>query len=211
MEYHRIFENNNRILVDLQTNSKKLDSKIKEFTMVEDLSKIANGTVYGKRRIEFEQFVQASYFDMVIIEANKRLLKMTDNRFLLVRKESSERVSDKIGLELEVIDNYNGKRRDVKSLSGGEAFKAALSLALGLSDVIQSYSGGIVVDTMFIDEGFGSLDDVSRDQAIRVLNDLADKDRLIGIISHVNELKEQIDHKLVVKKNEKGSSVSWSL
>ena len=110
MEYHRIFENNNRILVDLQTNSKKLDSKIKEFTMVEDLSKIANGTVYGKRRIEFEQFVQASYFDMVIIEANKRLLKMTDNRFLLVRKESSERVSDKIGLELEVIDNYNGKR-----------------------------------------------------------------------------------------------------
>ena len=90
-------------------------------------------------------------------------------------------------------------------------FNTSLSLALGLSDVIQSYSGGIVVDTMFIDEGFGSLDDVSRDQAIRVLNDLADKDRLIGIISHVNELKEQIDHKLVVKKNEKGSSVSWSL
>lgn len=207
MEYHRIFENNNRILVDLQTNSKKLDSKIKEFTMVEDLSKIANGTVYGKRRIEFEQFVQASYFDMVIIEANKRLLKMTDNRFLLVRKESSERVSDKIGLELEVIDNYNGKRRDVKSLSGGEAFKAALSLALGLSDVIQSYSGGIVVDTMFIDEGFGSLDTESREQAINTLNQLTDNHKLIGIISHVTELKDRIDKKIIVTKSTDGSKV----
>ena len=208
MEYHRIFENNNRILVDLQTNSKKLDSKIKEFTMVEDLSKIANGTVYGKRRIEFEQFVQASYFDMVIIEANKRLLKMTDNRFLLVRKESSERVSDKIGLELEVIDNYNGKRRDVKSLSGGEAFKAALSLALGLSDVIQSYSGGIVVDTMFIDEGFGSLDTESREQAINTLNQLTDNHKLIGIISHVTELKERIDKKIIVTKSTGGSKIT---
>lgn len=208
MEYHRIFENNNRILVDLQTNSKKLDSKIKEFTMVEDLSKIANGTVYGKRRIEFEQFVQASYFDMVIIEANKRLLKMTDNRFLLVRKESSERVSDKIGLELEVIDNYNGKRRDVKSLSGGEAFKAALSLALGLSDVIQSYSGGIVVDTMFIDEGFGSLDTESREQAINTLNQLTDNHKLIGIISHVTELKERIDKKVIVTKSTDGSKIT---
>ncbi len=208
MEYHRIFENNNRILVDLQTNSKKLDSKIKEFTMVEDLSKIANGTVYGKKRIEFEQFVQASYFDMVIIEANKRLLKMTDNRFLLVRKESSERVSDKIGLELEVIDNYNGKRRDVKSLSGGEAFKAALSLALGLSDVIQSYSGGIVVDTMFIDEGFGSLDTESREQAINTLNQLTDNHKLIGIISHVTELKERIDKKVIVTKSTGGSKIT---
>lgn len=208
MEYHRIFENNNRILVDLQTNSKKLDSKIKEFIMVEDLSKIANGTVYGKRRIEFEQFVQASYFDMVIIEANKRLLKMTDNRFLLVRKESSERVSDKIGLELEVIDNYNGKRRDVKSLSGGEAFKAALSLALGLSDVIQSYSGGIVVDTMFIDEGFGSLDTESREQAINTLNQLTDNHKLIGIISHVTELKERIDKKVIVTKSTEGSKIT---
>lgn len=208
MEYHRIFENNNRILIDLQTNSKKLDSKIKEFTMVEDLSKIANGTVYGKRRIEFEQFVQASYFDMVIIEANKRLLKMTDNRFLLVRKESSERVSDKIGLELEVIDNYNGKRRDVKSLSGGEAFKAALSLALGLSDVIQSYSGGIVVDTMFIDEGFGSLDTESREQAINTLNQLTDNHKLIGIISHVTELKERIDKKIIVTKSTEGSKIT---
>ena len=208
MEYHRIFENNNRILVDLQTNSKKLDTKIKEFTMVEDLSKIANGTVYGKRRIEFEQFVQASYFDMVIIEANKRLLKMTDNRFLLVRKESSERVSDKIGLELEVIDNYNGKRRDVKSLSGGEAFKAALSLALGLSDVIQSYSGGIVVDTMFIDEGFGSLDTESREQAINTLNQLTDNHKLIGIISHVTELKERIDKKIIVTKSTGGSKIT---
>ena len=133
---------------------------------------------------------------------------MTDNRFLFVRKESSERVSDKIGLELEVIDNYNGKRRDVKSLSGGEAFKAALSLALGLSDVIQSYSGGIVVDTMFIDEGFGSLDTESREQAINTLNQLTDNHKLIGIISHVTELKERIDKKVIVTKSTEGSKIT---
>lgn len=207
MQSNRKFENNNKIYNDLLQNSKKLNLKIKEFTMVEDLSKTANGTIFGKRRIEFEQFVQASYFDMVIIEANKRLLKMTDNRFLLIRKENSERVSDKIGLELEVIDNYNGKRRDVKSLSGGEAFKAALSLALGLSDVIQSYSGGIVVDTMFIDEGFGSLDTESREQAINTLNQLTDNHKLIGIISHVTELKERIDKKIIVTKSSEGSKI----
>ena len=133
---------------------------------------------------------------------------MPDKTFFLVRKASSERVSDKIGLELEVIDNYNGKRRDVKSLSGGEAFKAALSLALGLSDVIQSYSGGIVVDTMFIDEGFGSLDTESREQAINTLNQLTDNHKLIGIISHVTELKERIDKKVIVTKSTEGSKIT---
>ena len=132
---------------------------------------------------------------------------MTDNRFVLVRKENSDKVYDKIGLELEVIDNYSGKKRDVKSLSGGEAFKATLSLSLGLSDVIQSYSGGIVVDTMFIDEGFGSLDDESRDQAINTLLQLTDTNKLIGIISHVTELKECIDKKIIVTKSQQGSSI----
>ena len=211
MEQNKIFGNNERILKELLQNSSKLKSKIKEFIMIEDLSKTASGTISGKRRIEFEQFVQASYFELVIAEANKRLLKMTDNRFVLVRKESSDKVSDKIGLELEVIDNYSGKKRDVKSLSGGESFKAALSLALGLSDVIQSYSGGIVVDTMFIDEGFGSLDDESREQAINTLNQLTDNNKLIGIISHVTELKERIDKKIIITKSQEGSNINIEL
>jgi exonuclease SbcC len=144
---------------------------------------------------------------MVILEANKRLIKMTDNRFRLIRKESSAKISEKFGLELEVIDFYNGKRRDVKSLSGGEAFKAALSLALGLSDVIQSYSGGVVIDTLFIDEGFGSLDTESREQAINTLNQLSNNNKLIGIISHVTELKERIDKKIIITKTQEGSNI----
>ena len=147
------------------------------------------------------------YFDMVIIEANKRLAKMTENRYELVRKEEPEKISDKVGLDLEVKDNYTGKKRDVKSLSGGEAFKAALSLALGLSDIIQSYSGGVVVDTLFIDEGFGSLDTESREQAINTLSLLIDNNKLIGIISHVTELKERIDKKIIVTKTNDGSKI----
>jgi exonuclease SbcC len=144
---------------------------------------------------------------MVIIEANKRLLKMTDNRFRLVRKENSLKISDRLGLDLEVIDYYNGKQRDVKSLSGGEAFKAALSLALGLSDIIQNYSGGVVIETLFIDEGFGSLDTESREQAINTLNQLSNNNKLIGIISHVTELKERIDKKIIITKSQVGSKV----
>lgn len=132
---------NKEILKSLSSNSKELLKQTELFVTLEDLYKTASGTLPGKRRIEFEQYVQAAYFDMILIEANKRLVKMTGNRFELVRKENSVKISDKIGLDLEVIDNYTGKRRDVKSLSGGESFKAALSLSLGVSDVIQSYSG----------------------------------------------------------------------
>ena len=180
---------------------------LKDFIIYDELSRTANGTLLGKKRIEFEQYVQATYFDMVILEANKRLAKMTENRYWLLRKEEPEKISDKVGLELEVMDNYNGKKRDVKSLSGGEAFKAALSLALGLSDVIQSYSGGVVIDTLFIDEGFGSLDTESREQAINTLSLLIDNNKLIGIISHVTELKERIDKKIIVTKTSDGSKI----
>ena len=207
MDKNRILENNTGISKKLNQNAKELSKKIKEFSLLEDLYKTASGTIPGKKRIEFEQYVQATYFEMVILEANKRLLKMTENRFQLVRKESSEKVSEKIGLELEVIDNYNGKQRDVKSLSGGESFKAALSLALGLSDVIQSYSGGVVIDTMFIDEGFGSLDTESREQAINTLSQLIGSNKLIGIISHVTELKERIDKKIIITKTTDGSKI----
>ena len=137
---------------------------------------------------------------------------MTSGEFILQCRDVEKPGSQgQAGLELDVYHMATDTIRDVKTLSGGESFMAALSMALGLSDIVQNTAGAIHLDTMFIDEGFGSLDDASRDQAIRVLNDLADKDRLVGIISHVNELKEQIDHKLVVKKTDKGSSVSWSV
>lgn len=201
-------DNNKRIYSLLNNNTKLLLEKIEEYLIYDELYKTASGTISGKRRIEFEQYVQAAYFDMVIIEANKRFSKMTENRYYLVRKETAEKLTDKIGLDLEVIDNYNGKRRDVKSLSGGEAFKAALSLALGLSDIIQSYSGGVVIDTLFIDEGFGSLDTESREQAINTLKTLIDSNKLIGIISHVTELKERIDKKIVIIKTQNGSEIN---
>ena len=148
---------------------------------------------------------------MILVEANKRLSKMTSNRFELVRRENAKNLIQKMGLDLEVLDNYTGKRRDVKSLSGGESFKAALSLSLGVSDVIQSYSGGVIVDTLFIDEGFGSLDTESREQAINTLSMLTDNNKLIGIISHVTELKERLDKKIIIEKNSNGSEIRFEV
>ena len=202
-----IYENNKKIKKSLEETSEKLLEQIEVFLNYQELSKLANGTAVGKRKIEFEQYVQATYFDMIINEANKRLNKMTDGRYLLLRKENPEKISEKIGLDLEVFDNYNGKKRDVRSLSGGESFKAALALSLGVSDIIQSYSGGVVVETLFIDEGFGTLDSESREQAINTLNMLTDNNKLIGIISHVTELKERIDKKIIVEKGYNGSRI----
>jgi exonuclease SbcC len=201
--------NNNKIVYDKLTsvydNIKKLEE---ELLMCEDLSNTANGNIKGKSKLEFEQYVQASYFDNVLESANKRFSYMTDSRYLLARKVEATRISDKLGLELEVIDNYTGKRREITSLSGGESFKASLALALGMSDIIQSYSGGIVVETMFIDEGFGSLDSESLETAMNAIMMLSNNNRLIGIISHVNELKDRIDKNIVVTKSSNGSSVS---
>lgn len=171
------------------------------------LSKTANGELAGKQKLAFEQYVQAAYFHQIITEANKRLHLMTDGRFELLRREEAMDFRSQTGLELNVLDNYTGKTRTVKSLSGGEAFKASLALALGLSDVIQSYAGGVEVDTMFIDEGFGALDSESLEQAIRTLGNLASKDRLVGIISHVGELKERIDRQIIIKKTTAGSKI----
>ena len=192
----------------LQKTADLLKKQMINVARIDELSRLASGTATSKRKIAFEQYVQATYFDMIINEANKRLIKMTDNRYMLLRKKSSDKISEKMALDLDVLDNYNGKVRDVKSLSGGESFKAALSLALGLSDIIQSYSGGVVVDTLFIDEGFGTLDMESREQAINTLNKLAGDNKLIGIISHVTELKERIDKKIIVSKTQNGSKLS---
>ena len=212
MKLHNTNERNREIRDNLKRNFEKNSGLQKQYEIVGNLSKTANGNLSGSAKLDFETYIQRQYFRQIIRAANKRLVRMTSGEFILQCRDVEKLGSQgQAGLDLDVYHMATDTVRDVKSLSGGESFMAALSMALGLSDIVQNTAGAIHLDTMFIDEGFGSLDDVSRDQAIRVLNDLADKDRLIGIISHVNELKEQIDHKLVVKKNEKGSSVSWSL
>ena len=211
IELNTTLSSNKEIFSILNKDSEDVKKQAELYSVIEDLYRTASGTLTGKRRIEFEQYVQSTYFDMILIEANKRLVKMTGNRFELIRKENSTQLNKNIGLDLEVIDNYTGKQRDIKSLSGGESFKAALSLSLGVSDIIQSYSGGVVVDTLFIDEGFGSLDAESREQAINTLNLLTDTNKLIGIISHVTELKERIDKKIIVRKTSKGSEIDFEI
>lgn len=181
----------------------------KEYSGVAILSAVANGEVAGKDRLPFEQYVQAFYFEQVIYEANLRLKKMTGGRYALKRRTEAENRRSVTGLDLEIMDYFTGKARSVKSLSGGESFKAALCLALGLSDVIQSHAGGVVVETMFVDEGFGSLDKDSLEQAIAILKELATDNRIVGIISHVEELKECIDKKILLTKSTQGSSISW--
>lgn len=151
--------------------------------------------------------MQTAFFEQIIRAANRRLLSMTGGRFELLRRREADNLRSQTGLELDVLDHYSGKNRPVGSLSGGEAFKASLALALGLSDVVQSSAGGIQLDAMFVDEGFGSLDDESLAQAVAVLRQLAGGNRLVGIISHVGELREAIDRRIVVRKSASGSSV----
>ena len=178
-----------------------------EYTCVRTLSRTANGGLSGRQKLNFELYVQASYFGRILEQADKRLLRMTEGRYALQRRVSDSDLRSQTGLEIDVLDHYTGKVRDVKSLSGGEAFKASLSLALGLSDVVQGNAGGVRIETMFIDEGFGSLDDESRRLAISTLAGIAGGDRMVGIISHVSELREQIDRQIVVQKGITGSKI----
>lgn len=205
--YSRL-KTNSEIRDQVNEKYKEQEKMRQEYITVSDLSKTANGELSGKAKIAFEQYVQAFYFNSVISEANKRLYKMTNSQYILLRKEDASNLKSSCGLELEVMDYYTGKPRSIKSLSGGESFKAALSMALGLSDVIQSFAGGIEVDAMFIDEGFGSLDSNSLEQAIETLNTLTMGNRFVGIISHVSELKERIDKKIVITKSIDGSRLT---
>ncbi len=214
MIYSRI-ENNKNILENLSESFERQKALKEEYSAVNILSETANGTLKGQAKVSFEQYVQAFYFDRIIFEANKRLYQMSSSQYRLRRKEigrneEGSKINQKsmTGLELEVMDYYTGKARSVKSLSGGETFEAALSMALGLSDVIQYYAGGIQVDAMFIDEGFGSLDSDSLEQAMAILQTLTNGNRLVGIISHVNELKERIDNQILVSKEKTGSRIT---
>ena len=169
------------------------------------LSDTANGTVKGKERIMLETYIQTTYFDRIVARANVRLMKMTGGQYDLKRRKTADNMRSQSGLELDVIDHYNGTERSVKTLSGGESFKASLALALGLSDEVQM-STGIQLDTLFVDEGFGSLDPDSLNQAYNTLAGLTEGNRLVGIISHVAELKERIDKQIVVTKDKCGGS-----
>ena len=173
---------------------------------VKALSDTANGTISGKEKVMLETYIQMAYFDRIIRRANIRFMVMSGGQYELKRRETAENNRSQSGLELDVIDHYNGTQRSVKTLSGGESFKASLSLALGLADEIQSSAGGIKIDTMFVDEGFGSLDEESLEQAIQALASLTEGNRLVGIISHVKELKDRIDKQIVVKKERAGGS-----
>ncbi|MDE6984926.1 MAG: DNA sulfur modification protein DndD, partial [Lachnospiraceae bacterium] len=182
-----------------------------KYIWMKALSDTANGTLSGKQKVELETYIQMSYFDRILRRANLRLLTMSSGQYELERERDSADIRGKAGLELCVIDHYNGSTRSVKTLSGGETFVASLSLALGLSDEIQFCAGGIQMDSMFVDEGFGSLDEEALAHAMKALLQLTEGNRLVGVISHVAELKEQIERKLIVTKNRSRDGVSSSV
>ena len=178
----------------------------KRLVSVRNLSETANGSLSGKDKIMLETYVQMMVFDRILARANLRLLKMTGGQYEFIRRRESSNQRSQSGLELDVIDHYNDSQRSANSISGGEGFMASLSLALGLSDEIQASAGGIRLDTLFVDEGFGSLDDNALQDVMRALIGLTEGERLVGIISHVAELKEKIDRQILVKKEKTGGS-----
>lgn len=194
-----------RLRESLEEKKEKVRNLEKQYSLVKDLDDAASGN--NKLRLVFEQYVLASYFEEILRAANLRLSVMSGGRYELRRMKTVGDGRSKDNLEMEVLDYYTGKYRSVKTLSGGETFKVSLSLALGMSDVVQALSGGIRVDTLFIDEGFGSLDSESLEQACQTLNSLVEKDRLIGIISHVPELAEKIENQIRVNKTNAGSTI----
>lgn len=198
------YENNRRIYDAVLKSRDAMVKAERRYIWVKALSDTANGNLAQKHKIELETYVQMAYFDRILRKANVRLMTMTGGQYELVRKKDQDTRQGKVGLDLNVTDHYNGSQRSVKTLSGGESFMASLSLALGLSDEIQARAGGIQLDAMFVDEGFGSLDEEALNQAVKVLNGLAGGNRMVGIISHVAELKERIDRKIVVKKDRTG-------
>ena len=198
-------------------NNKKLEESIvdkynkiipieKKYQMISSLSDTANGKLKDKSKVELETFILMTYFDRIIDRANIRLMIMSGGQYEFTRRDKATNRKADQALDLDIIDHNNGTRRPASTLSGGETFKASLSLALGLSDEIQAMSGGIKLDTMFVDEGFGSLDENSLNQAMQALSSLVESNRLVGIISHVDELKRRIDKQIIVTKDETGCS-----
>ena len=200
--------NNKNAYNEIIKKSDEIDKLDKKYAWIKALSDTANGTLSGKEKIKLETYIQTTYFDRIIRRANIRLLVMSDGQYELKRRVEDNSKRGQSGLDLDVKDHYSGTERSVKTLSGGESFKASLSLALGLAEEIQSNAGGVQMDTMFVDEGFGSLDEDSLDQAMKALTSLGQGNRLVGIISHVAELKERIEKQIVITKDKHGGSTA---
>jgi len=208
-EIHSRVSSNKSSLKNISKKLSEIKAVEEKWMWVKSLSNTANGNISGKEKIMLETYIQTTYFDRIIARANTRLMVMSGGQYELKRRREAENNRSQSGLDLDVIDHYNGSERSVKTLSGGESFKASLSLALGLSDEIQSSAGGIRLETMFVDEGFGSLDEESLSQAMSALSSLAEGNRLVGIISHVGELREKIEKQIVVKKDKSGGSRAY--
>lgn len=201
-------QENERIYNKVCSINEEIKEMEESYKVVGHLYDISRGQ--NTYRITFERYVLASFLDDILEEANGRLVKMTSGRYQLIRKKDRSKGNVQSGLELLIYDQYTGQERHVKTLSGGESFKAALALALGLADVVQQYAGGVSLETMFIDEGFGTLDPESLEQAIETLMDIQNSGRLVGIISHVPELKERIEVRLEVISGQEGSTTKFN-
>jgi len=199
-------DRNESALGSIRESIGKLTGTENRLICIKALSDTANGSIVGKDKIMLETYIQMTYFDRILARANTRLMVMSGGQYEMKRHTQVSDGRIQSGLELDVIDHYNGTERSIRTLSGGESFKASLSLALGLADEIQSSSGGVRLDTMFVDEGFGSLDEDSLQQAMKALYGLTEGNRLVGIISHVPELKEKVDKQIQVKKGKSGGS-----
>jgi len=197
---------NRAALEGIRRQSELLGETETKLSWVSALANTAAGSISEKQKVMLETYVQMTFFDRIIQRANTRFMVMSGGQYELRRRMEADNNRSQSGLELSVIDHYNGSERSVKSLSGGESFKASLALALGLSDEIQSSAGGVRLDAMFVDEGFGSLDDNSLEQAFRALAELTEGNHIVGIISHVPALKEKIDKQIVVTKAKTGGS-----
>lgn len=205
--YNRGLNNNIKVIDDLKVYKKEYEKNIDEWAIVKEVYECVSGQIATRAKLSFETYVQQYYFKQVISAANVRLTTLTNGMFVLRCKNDAKDKRTQSGLDLEVLDRATGLWRDVNTLSGGESFMASLALALGLSDVVQAQSGGIRLDAMFIDEGFGTLDENSLRQALLLLNKLASGNKLIGIISHISELKEKIEKKIIIKKKSFGSNI----
>ncbi|MBO8155025.1 MAG: AAA family ATPase [Bacillaceae bacterium] len=200
------YDNSIKRLMELRKKRKSLEER---YFDIGELARLARGD--NDQRLSFERFVLSAFLDEILLQANIRLDRMTDHRFELIRSDQIAKRGAQSGLDLEVMDHYTGQQRSVRTLSGGEGFKAALSLALGMADVVQAHAGGVELDTLFIDEGFGTLDELSVEQALGCLHDLQNGNRVLGIISHVPKLKEEIKAKLQIHPSPAGSTVTLSL
>lgn len=207
-EDNLIWETNSAAAGRIRKLNGEREQAERKYSLLQNLADTANGNLSGKQRIQLETYVQQQLFDRILVRANTRFRVMSGGQYDLVRRKEYQK-NQQSGLDLDVVDHYNGTTRSVSTLSGGESFMASLSLALGLSDEIQESAGGVQLDALFVDEGFGSLDEETLDQAMKAIQALAeDGGRIVGIISHVTELQNRIDRQLLVRKMKSGGSTA---